>query len=89
VSIETILIWMAIGLVAGWGASAVVGGGFGIAGDMLLGIVGAILGGLIFRGLHLHLPFKGLAATIVVAFLGAVVLLLLLRLIRRSAARSR
>ena len=88
-SIETILIWMAIGLVAGWAASAVVGGGFGIAGDILLGIVGAILGGLIFRGMHLHLPFGGLAATIFVAFVGAVLLLLLLRLIRRSSSRLR
>jgi uncharacterized membrane protein YeaQ/YmgE (transglycosylase-associated protein family) len=89
VSIETILIWMAVGLIAGWAASAVVGGGFGIAGDILLGLVGAIVGGLIFHGLHLHLPFKGLASTIFVAFVGAVVLLLLLRLIRRSAARGR
>ncbi len=88
-SIETILIWMAIGLLAGWAASAVMGGGFGIAGDILLGLVGAILGGLIFRGLNVHLPFKGLAATMFVAFVGAVVLLLLLRLIRRSAARSK
>jgi uncharacterized membrane protein YeaQ/YmgE (transglycosylase-associated protein family) len=85
-SIETILIWMAVGLIAGWGASVVVGGGFSIAGDILLGIVGAILGGLIFRGLHLHLPFKGIAATVFVAFLGSVVLLLLLRLVRRGSA---
>jgi uncharacterized membrane protein YeaQ/YmgE (transglycosylase-associated protein family) len=89
VSIETILIWMAIGLVAGWLASAVVGGGYGIAGDILLGIVGALLGGLIFRGLHLQTPFRGLASTIFVAFVGAVVLLLLLRLIRRGFARGR
>ena len=53
-SIETILIWMAIGLVAGWLASRVVGGGYGVIGDIVLGIVGAFLGGLIFRALHLH-----------------------------------
>ena len=88
-SISTILIWMAIGLIAGWGASVVVGGGFGIAGDILLGIVGAILGGMIFRGLHLHLPFTGVTATIFVAFVGAVVLLVLLRLVRRSAGSRR
>ncbi len=86
-SIETILIWMAIGLVAGWAASAMLGGGLGIAGDILLGVVGAILGGVIFRGLHVHLPFKGLAATMFVAFVGAVILLLVLRLIRRGTAR--
>ena len=43
-SIETILIWMAIGLVAGWLASLVVGGGYGVIGDIVLGIVGAFLG---------------------------------------------
>ena len=53
-SIETILIWMAIGLVAGWLASLVVGGGYGVVGDIVLGIVGAFLGGFIFRALHLH-----------------------------------
>lgn len=88
-SIETILIWMAIGLVAGWAASKVVGGGYGVAGDILLGIVGALLGGLIFRGLHLTTPFRGLASTVFVAFVGAVVLLLVLRLIRRGSARGR
>jgi uncharacterized membrane protein YeaQ/YmgE (transglycosylase-associated protein family) len=89
VSIETILIWMAIGLVAGWLASVVVGGGYGVVGDIVLGIVGAFLGGLIFRTLHLHMPFRGVASTIVVAFVGSVVLLLLMRLVRRTSARGR
>jgi uncharacterized membrane protein YeaQ/YmgE (transglycosylase-associated protein family) len=89
VSIETILIWMAIGLVAGWLASLVVGGGYGVIGDIVLGIVGAFLGGLIFRTLHIGTPFKGVASTIFVAFVGAVVLLLLMRLVRRSSARGR
>ena len=88
-SIETILIWMAIGLVAGWLASLVVGGGYGVVGDIVLGIVGAFLGGLIFRVLHLGTPFRGLASTIFVAFVGSVVLLLLMRFVRRSSARGR
>ena len=89
-SIETILIWMVIGLIAGWLASRVAGGGgFGVIGDIVLGIVGAFLGGLIFRTLHLRLPFRGMASTIFVAFVGAVVLLLLMRLIRRGSARGR
>jgi uncharacterized membrane protein YeaQ/YmgE (transglycosylase-associated protein family) len=86
---ETVLIWMAIGLVAGWAASAVVGGGYGLVGDIVLGIVGAFLGGLIFRTLHIGTPFKGVASTIFVAFVGAVVLLLLMRLVRRSSGRGR
>jgi uncharacterized membrane protein YeaQ/YmgE (transglycosylase-associated protein family) len=88
-SVETVLIWMAIGLVAGWLASAVVGGGYGLVGDIVLGIVGAFLGGLIFRTLHLGTPFRGVASTIFVAFVGAVVLLLLMRLVRRGSARGR
>ena len=84
---ETLLIWIVIGLIAGWLASAVVGGGYGVMGDIVIGIVGAFLGGLIFRTLHLGTPFRGLASTIFVAFTGAVVLLLLLRLVRRGSAR--
>jgi len=80
---ETLLLWIVVGLIAGWLASAVVGGGMGLVGDIVVGIVGAFLGGLIFRGLHIGAPFHGLAASIFVAFVGAIVLLLLLRLIRR------
>jgi uncharacterized membrane protein YeaQ/YmgE (transglycosylase-associated protein family) len=87
-TIETFLIWLAIGLIAGWLASAVVGGGFGVVGDIVVGIVGAFLGGVIFRGLNIHVPFRGIAATIFVAFIGAIVLLLLLRLIRMGVRRS-
>ena len=82
-SVETILIWMVIGLIAGWLASRVAGRGYGVIGDIVLGIVGAFLGGLMFRTLHLKTPFTGMASTIFVAFIGALVLLLLMRLVRR------
>jgi uncharacterized membrane protein YeaQ/YmgE (transglycosylase-associated protein family) len=88
-SIETFLIWMAIGLVAGWLASLAVGGGYGVIGDIVLGIVGAFLGGFIFRAMHWHAPFTGVASTIFVAFVGAVALLLLMRLVRRMSGRGR
>jgi uncharacterized membrane protein YeaQ/YmgE (transglycosylase-associated protein family) len=87
-SLETFLIWIVIGLVAGWLASAVVGGGYGVIGDIVVGVVGAFLGGFIFRGLHIHAPFGGIAGTIFVAFIGAVVLLVVLRLIRSVTARA-
>jgi uncharacterized membrane protein YeaQ/YmgE (transglycosylase-associated protein family) len=87
-TLETLLLWIAIGLVAGWLASAVVGGGYGVVGDIVIGVVGAFLGGLIFRGLHVHSPLSGIAGTILVAFVGAVALLLILRLIRSVAARG-
>jgi uncharacterized membrane protein YeaQ/YmgE (transglycosylase-associated protein family) len=84
-TVETILIWCVIGLIAGFLASAVVGGGFGLIGDIVIGVVGAFLGGIVFRALHIGTPFHGLAGTIFVAFIGAVLLLLLLRLFRRTA----
>jgi len=87
-TLQTFLVWIVIGLVAGWLASAVVGGGFGLIGDIVVGVVGAFLGGLIFRGLHVHAPFAGLPGTIFVAFIGAIVLLLILRLIRAASIRG-
>ena len=84
-TLETFLLWIAVGLVAGWLASAVVGGGYGVIGDIVIGIVGAFLGGMIFRGLHVHSPIGGLPGTIFIAFIGAVALLLILRLIRGVA----
>jgi uncharacterized membrane protein YeaQ/YmgE (transglycosylase-associated protein family) len=86
-TVETLLLWIAVGLVAGWLASAVVGGGYGVIGDIVIGVVGAFLGGFLFRSLHLGTPFHGIAGTIFVAFIGAIVLLLILRLIHRASAR--
>jgi uncharacterized membrane protein YeaQ/YmgE (transglycosylase-associated protein family) len=85
--VETFLVWIAIGLIAGWLASTALGGGFGPLGDVIVGIVGAFLGGFAFHALRLELPFDGLAATICVAFAGAVVLLLILRVLRRGQPR--
>lgn len=86
-TLETFLLWLAIGLIAGWLASAVVGGGYGVIGDIVVGIVGAFLGGWLFRSLSIASPFAGLAGTIFIAFIGAIVLLLLLRLIHRTVPR--
>jgi uncharacterized membrane protein YeaQ/YmgE (transglycosylase-associated protein family) len=82
-TLETILLWAAIGLIAGWLASAVVGGGYGVIGDIVVGVVGAFLGGYLFRATGAGSPFGGIAGTIFIAFIGAIVLLLLLRLVNR------
>lgn len=87
-TIETLLIWIVVGLIAGWLASAVVGGGMGLIGDIVVGVVGAFIGGWVFRAAGWHAPFGGLAGTIFVAFIGAILLLLLLRLIWRARARA-
>ena len=83
-TLETILLWSVIGLIAGWLASAVVGGGYGLIGDIVVGVVGAFLGGILFRHLGVATPFGGLAGTIFVAFIGAIILLLILRLFSRA-----
>ncbi len=74
-----------VGLVAGLLASFAVGGvGFGLLGDIVIGIIGAFLGSWLFGTLGVHVPFSGIGSTIFVAFIGAVVLLLVLRIFRRG-----
>lgn len=87
-TVETLLLWLVIGAIAGFLASAVVGGGFGLIGDIIVGVVGAFIGGWVFRAAGWSAPFGGLAGTIVVAFIGACILLLILRLIWRLRSRA-
>ena len=85
----SILAWILVGLVAGVLASFVMGGvGYGIVGDIIIGIVGAFFGGWLFSKLGVNTPFSGMAGTIFVAFVGAVVLLLILRLLRGAGRRA-
>ncbi len=84
-----ILTWLIVGLVAGVLASLVVGGtGYGIIGDIVVGIVGAFIGGAVFRAAGWSIPVGGLGGTILVAFVGAVILLVLLHAIWRGRGRS-
>ena len=77
------LTWLIVGLIAGLLASAVVGGiGYGILGDIIVGIVGAVIGGWLFTALRVSSPVGGLPGTVLVAFIGAVVLLVLIRMLR-------
>jgi uncharacterized membrane protein YeaQ/YmgE (transglycosylase-associated protein family) len=78
-----LLTWLIVGLVAGVLASLVMGGtGYGIVGDIIIGIVGAFVGGWLLRQLGTGSPWGGLPGTIFVAFIGAVFLLFILRLLR-------
>lgn len=83
-----LLTWLIVGLIAGVLASLVMGGGYGIIGDIIIGIVGAFIGGWLFARLGVATPFGGLAGTIFTAFIGAVVLLFILRLISRGRRRA-
>lgn len=79
--IESILIMLAIGTVAGWLAGSFMGGsGFSLLGNILIGIAGAVVGGTLFT-----LPWfaNRLVGEIVTATLGAIVLLLFARLIKK------
>ena len=94
-TLEIVIVWLLVGLVAGWLASQVVrGGGSGVLTDIVVGIVGAFIGGMtfrvggmIFRVEGWHAPFGGYAGLIFVAFCGAVLLLLIVRIIMSSARR--
>ncbi len=87
----TILAWIIVGGVAGWLASLVVrGGGMGVLADIIVGIVGALLGGVL---LSLLLPgsfsFSGFnIGSLLIAFVGAVVLLLIIKVFTGSRRRS-
>ena len=83
-AVETILIWLVVGAVAGWLAGVIVkGGGFGLLGDIVVGIIGAFVGGWLLAKLGVHIGV-GIVATIASATIGAVALLLILRLVRRA-----
>ena len=75
--------WIVIGLIAGWAAGRIMkGGGYGVVADILLGIVGGIIGGWVV-GL-LGIGAGGFIWSIVVAILGAVILIWVTRLIKRE-----
>ena len=82
-----ILTWIIVGLVAGVLASLVLGG-YGLLANILIGIAGAFVGGWLFREAGWGVPFEGLAGTIFVAFIGALILLAILRLIHRIDRRA-
>lgn len=79
------LSWIVVGLIAGWLAGLVVkGGGFGCVGDIVVGVIGGLLGGWVASYFfHMGDPMSGInIPSIVVAFAGAVILVILLRMLR-------
>ena len=85
---ESLLIILLVGLIAGWLAGQIVQGtGFGLIGDLVIGIVGALIGGWLLPQLGIHLGL-GLVAAILNATIGAVLLLLVIRLVRGGGGWS-
>ena len=83
-SLEAILVILLVGLAAGWLAGQVVQGtGFGIVGDIIIGIVGAFIAAWLFPALGLRLG-GGIVGAIIAAAIGAILLLVVVRLIKRG-----
>ena len=84
---ETIIIWLVIGAIAGWLAGQIMkGGGFGLVGDIVVGIIGSVVAGWLLPRVGLYLG-GGFIAEIINAVIGAVVVLFVVRLVVRRAAR--
>jgi uncharacterized membrane protein YeaQ/YmgE (transglycosylase-associated protein family) len=75
-----IIAWVVVGLVAGWLAGVVMkGGGYGFIGDLIVGLVGALVGGFLFGLLMPGDSTTGLLGSIAVSFVGACILIAILR----------
>ena len=78
---ESLLVIILVGLIAGWLAGQVMrGAGFGLVGDLIIGLLGAFIGDWLLPRLNIHLGV-GIVALVINALIGAIVLLLILRLI--------
>jgi uncharacterized membrane protein YeaQ/YmgE (transglycosylase-associated protein family) len=88
----SILSWIVVGLIAGFLAGQVMrGGGYGLVGDIIVGVIGGLLGGWVGTTLlHIDAGVSGInLESILVAFAGAVLLIFILRMVggRRGAIR--
>ncbi len=82
-ALSSIITWIIVGGIAGFLAERVIGGfHIGCIGTVLVGVVGAFVGGWLFNQFHITIGVTGILNTIVTSFVGAVVLLLVLRLLR-------
>lgn len=84
---ENLLVIVLVGLVAGWLAAQVMrGSGFGLIGDLIVGLLGALIGDWLLPRLNIHLGV-GIVALIINALVGAIILLFILRLIGGGNSR--
>jgi uncharacterized membrane protein YeaQ/YmgE (transglycosylase-associated protein family) len=82
--VESLLVFLIIGAIAGWLAGLIVKGyGFGLLGNIVVGIVGAFIAGWLFPTLGVSLG-SGIVAAIIHAAIGAVILLVLIRLVKSA-----
>ncbi len=82
--VQAILVIVVIGAIAGWLAGVILaGGGFGLIGNIVVGILGAVIGGYLFPLLGLRVSGDPLIASIITATAGALILVFILGLLRR------
>ncbi|HXW19882.1 MAG TPA: GlsB/YeaQ/YmgE family stress response membrane protein [Roseiarcus sp.] len=82
---ESLLVILAVGLIAGWLAGKIVrGAGYGLIGDIAIGLIGAFIGDWLLPQLGIHLG-SGMISLTVNATLGAIVLLLIVSLVSRGS----
>ena len=81
--VSNLIYWIVVGLIAGWAAGKIMrGGNYGTVMDIVLGIVGAIVGGWLMGLMGIHAG--GLIGTIIVAIIGAIFLIWLSRLLKKA-----
>ncbi len=89
ISGESLLVILLVGVIAGWLAGILVrGGGFGLIGDAAIGVVGALIGSWLLPRAGIHIG-SGFVGAIIVATIGAVILLLVVGLVRGDFPRRR
>ena len=85
-TLESIIVFLIVGAVAGWLAGQIVKGhGFGLVGNIVVGIVGAFLAGWLLPYFGLGFGLTGIVGSIIFAAIGAIILLLLIGLFKRTA----
>ena len=84
-----IVAWVFVGLISGWLAGQIMrGSGYGLLGDLVLGLVGAVVGGWLFGLIASPAEPSGFLGSIVVATIGAIVLIVLVRVTSGRSARA-
>ena len=82
--INSIIVWLIVGAIAGWLAGLIVkGGGFGLLGNIVIGIIGAVVAGWLLPTLGVHLG-TGIIGAIIDSVIGGVVVLVIISLIKRA-----
>ena len=82
--VESVIAWLVVGAIAGWLAGLIVkGGGFGLLGNIVIGIIGAVVAGWLLPQLGINLG-TGIVRAIINAMIGGVIVLVIIALIKRA-----